>query len=89
MTEVTSVRLSDELTERLDRLAASLNRPRAWLIEQAILRYVEDEAAQLAAIEQALADYRAGTAKLVPHEEVMKRLDEKIRARQGDAAPLA
>jgi len=88
MTKVTSIRLSDEVANKLDRLATAVDRPRAWLIEQAITRYLDEEAWQVAAIEEALASYRSGTMKLVPHEEVMQRLDEKLKARLGDADPF-
>ena len=88
MTRVTSIRLSDEMAEKLDRLATSVDRPRAWLIERAIARDVEEEAWQGSAIEEAVASYRVGTMKLVPHEDVMRRLDDKIKARLGDADPL-
>ena len=87
MTRVTSVRLSEELVARLDQLAASIDRPRAWLIEQAIARYVEQEAWQVSAISDALAEYRAGSAITRPHDEVMDRLEARIRAH--DADPLA
>jgi predicted transcriptional regulator len=89
MTRVTSIRLNDDLAGRLDDLAASLDRPRSWLIEQAIARYVEEEAEQVAAISQALAGYREGRADLRRHDDVMARLDAKIRAAEGDANPLA
>ncbi len=89
MARVTSVRLSDELGEKLDRLAASLDRPRAWLIEQAIARYVEDEAWQVAAIGEALEAYRQGRAVLRPHDEVMARLEARLAKHPGDADPLA
>jgi predicted transcriptional regulator len=89
MAKVTSVRLSDELASQLDQLAASLDRPRAWLIEQAIVRYVEQEAWQVAAIAEALKQYRQGNATVVPHDEVMSRLEARIREQSGDASPLA
>lgn len=89
MVRVTSIRLSDELAGRLASLAASLDRPRAWLIEQAIARYVEEEAWQLAAIAEALDEYQRGGASLLPHDEVMGRLEAKIRARAEDADTLA
>jgi predicted transcriptional regulator len=90
MARVTSVRLDDDLAARLDQLAASLDRPRAWLIEQAITRYVEEESWQVAAVEEAFAEYQAGRARLSPHEEVMNQMDEKLRAGSvGNAGPLA
>ncbi len=89
MSRVTSIRLSDELATRLDQLAASLDRPRAWLIEQAIARYVEEEAWQMAAIAEALSAYRRGGAVLHPHDTVMERLAAKVRATTHDADSLA
>jgi predicted transcriptional regulator len=89
MARVTSIRLSDELATRLDQLAASLDRPRAWLIEQAIARYVEEEAWQVAAVTEALAEYRRGGAVLHSHDEVMERLAAKIRAKEPDTDTLA
>lgn len=88
MPRVTSIRLSDELAGRLDQLAAAVDRPRAWVIEQAIARYVEEEAWQVAAVTEALAEYRAGGATLHDHDAVMGRLEARIRA-AGDAGPLA
>lgn len=79
MTKVTSVRLDDEMANKLDRLATSLDRPRAWLIEQAIVSYVEEQSWQVAAISEALDDYRSGTATVTPHERVMDRLAAKLR----------
>jgi predicted transcriptional regulator len=89
VTRATSVRLPDELATRLDQLAASLDRPKAWVIEQAIARYVEQEAWQVQAIAEALTEYRQGKATLQPHDEVMGRLERSIRERTRDADPLA
>jgi predicted transcriptional regulator len=71
--------LDDEMANKLDRLAASLDRPRAWLIEQAIANYVEEQSWQVAAIGEALDDYRGGKAAVTPHEQVMERLAAKLR----------
>lgn len=84
-----SIRLSDELAGRLDELAVAVDRSSAWLIEQAIARYVEEEAWQVAAVTEVLAEYRAGGATLHDHDDVMQRLEARIRATAGDADPLA
>lgn len=39
MAKPTSIRLDDELTRKLDALAAATDRPKAWLVEQAVRRY--------------------------------------------------
>ena len=81
MAKITSVRLSDDLVAKLDQLASAMDRPRAWVIGQAITRYVQEEAWQVAAIREALDDYRAGKSALKSHQEVMERLEQKLRAR--------
>ena len=83
MTKVTSIRLEDELSNQLDRLAVALDRPKAWVIEQAIRRYVEEQAWQVQAIQEALDDVRSGQADVVPHEQVMQRREARIRAKLG------
>jgi predicted transcriptional regulator len=85
MARVTSVRISDELAAQLDQLAVSLHRPKAWIIAQAIARYVDEEAGQVQAISEALGEYRRGEAITSPHDEVMARLEATIRERTADA----
>lgn len=77
--KVTSVRLDDEMARELDHLAAALDRPRAWLIEQAIANYIEEQAWQVRAIGEALDGYRGGRASVAPHDQVMERLAAKLR----------
>jgi predicted transcriptional regulator len=79
ISKVTSVRLTDDAAEKLDRLAASPDRPKAWLIEQAIDSYLEEQSWQIAAIEETLAEYGSGTATPIPHEEVEARMEELLR----------
>lgn len=89
MSRVTSIRLSDDLIERLDKLAESLDRPRAWLIEQALSRYLDEQSWQVEAITDALAEYRGGRAKLRSQDAVMTTIETKLRVATGDADPLA
>lgn len=78
MAKVTTVRLNEELAEQLDALAASLDRPRSWVIEQAIARYLQEQAWQVQAIQEALDDLNSGQAELVPHKQVMQRLSAQL-----------
>lgn len=80
MAKPTSVRLDDELTRKLDTLAVAIDRPKAWLIEQAVRHYVEEQSWQIQAITEALAEYRSGASELVPHETVMQELEARIKA---------
>ena len=56
--------------------------PATIAIEQAIRHYVQDQAWQVQAIQEALDDYRSGHAELVPHEEVMARLEARIASQK-------
>jgi predicted transcriptional regulator len=77
-----SIRLPIETKEKLDALAQAVNRPRNYLIVEAIERYVEVEAWQVGQILAGLEEIHAG--KTVPHEEVMEDVLETIR-RQATA----
>jgi predicted transcriptional regulator len=76
MTRITSVRLEDDVADKLDALAKATDRPKGWLIEQAIKTYIEEQAWQSQAIREALEDYRSGKANLFPHEQVMLEMEE-------------
>jgi predicted transcriptional regulator len=64
-----SFRVPDETARRLDALAEATDRPRSWLLEQALESYLEVEAWQVEHIRQGLADVAAG--RTVPHEDVV------------------
>lgn len=81
MPKPTSVRLEDALSERLDKLAIAVNRPKTWLIEEAVRRYVEEQSWQVEAIQQELDAHRSGTGELVPHDQIMQQLEARIRAK--------
>ncbi len=51
---ITSIRLPDELRKKVDSLARATGRSKSFLMQEAIERYVEDEAWQLAHIEEGL-----------------------------------
>jgi predicted transcriptional regulator len=67
-----SVRMPEELMNRLDRLAKSLERSRSYLAAQAIEEYVSIQEWQVKAIQEGIEDARAG--RMVPHEVVVKEL---------------
>jgi predicted transcriptional regulator len=83
MPKPSSIRLSDELSERVDRLAAALERPRSWVIERAIAAYLDDQEWQVARIREALDDVRGGTAGLISQRHVMADLDAMIEQAVG------
>ncbi|MBW7835484.1 MAG: ribbon-helix-helix protein, CopG family [Sphingomonadales bacterium] len=61
-------RVPPEKAAALEKLAAATDRPKSWLLEQALDAYLETNAWQVAHIEQGLADLKAG--KAVPHDKV-------------------
>ena len=70
---VTSVRLEDELQERLERLAEREKRTRGWLINEAVRGYLEREELRAERYRQsleALAEVEGG-APLADGDEVL------------------
>lgn len=67
-TRVVTSHLPAELAEKLDGLAERLDRPRGWIVKEAISSYVALEEERHRMTLEALADVNAG--RLVPHAEV-------------------
>ncbi|WP_207792147.1 CopG family ribbon-helix-helix protein [Siccirubricoccus phaeus] len=63
-----SVRLQPALHEQVGALAAALDRPKSWVIEQAVKEYVELQAWQLAAIDEGIK--AADEGRVIAHEDV-------------------
>jgi predicted transcriptional regulator len=71
-----STRVSEQVRDEVDQLAQALDRDRGWVIEQAIRRYLEEEAQFIAAVQRGQADARAG--RVTEHDEFMAELDAMI-----------
>lgn len=69
-TNPVSIRLEPALEERLESVAASLDRPKSWVITQALEEFVAVQEWHLAAIQAAVREADAG--KGIPHEKVME-----------------
>jgi predicted transcriptional regulator len=63
-----SVRLQSELNDQVGAIAEALDRPKSWVIEQAIKDYVALEEWRQAAIAEGIAAADAG--RVVAHEDV-------------------
>ena len=63
-----SVRLAPELNKQVTDIAHALDRPKSWVIEQAIKDFVAVQAWHLAAIEEGVRDADAG--RVVSHDDV-------------------
>jgi predicted transcriptional regulator len=70
MTEAPSdtIRLTPELDKQVTKIAEAINRPKSWVIEQAIKDFVAVQEWHLAAIDEGIRDADAG--RVVPHEDV-------------------
>jgi predicted transcriptional regulator len=64
-----SVRLPEALSDQIGEIAAALDRPKSWVIEQALRDYVATQQWQLAAIDEGVQAADAG--RLVDHEDVL------------------
>ena len=67
---VTSVRIEDNVLERLDRLAGVLSRPRSWMISQAIQRYLDYEEWFVEAVQEGSQSVDAG--RTADHADVRR-----------------
>ena len=67
-----SLRLPDEVTQRLENLAALTGRSKTFYMVEAICEHIDD-LEDLYLAEQRMIDIRAGRTQTIPLEEVMKR----------------
>lgn len=74
MSQTVSIRLTEETLGKIDMMAKSADRSRAWLMSQAVTQYVEHEAWQLDAIKKSLEKFEAGDAIFAEHEDVAQWL---------------
>ena len=73
---MTSVRIPDDLMERLQKTAEQRRRSKSWLINDAVREYLEREeirTRRLAETRQALAEVKEG--QLIEGDEVLDWLD--------------
>jgi len=64
-----SVRLEARLRDQVTVIAAALDRPKSWVIEQAVRDFVAVQEWQLAAIDEGIKAADAG--RVVAHEDVV------------------
>lgn len=72
---VISARIDEETAALLDKVAASRQRSRAWLIANAVKRMAQEESEYLDFIQVGLDDIAAGRTR--PHDEVMDWLNDR------------
>lgn len=72
MQPVTTVRFEQDTLDQLDQLAQSLGRPRAWVIKDAVARYLEHETWFRQEVQKGLDAVAAG--EVVSHDEAKARI---------------
>lgn len=76
-TRVVTAHIPSELAEQIDQLAERLDRPKGWIVKQALMSWVELEAKRHQLTLEGLADVDAG--RLIDHtviETWAKNLDK-------------
>jgi predicted transcriptional regulator len=71
-----SLRVPDNLIEAYEKLAATLDRPRSWVMLRALRHYLEDEGAEIMEDTESLAELDRG--EIVSAEDVRRRVEEAI-----------
>src|ERR687887_2803982 len=82
-TSLVTIRVPVAMKERLDWMARVMNRPRNYVLVEALQRYLDQEEWQLKDILEALDE--AAQEEGIPHEEVMREawaIVERARAAQ-------
>lgn len=74
-----SLRLPDDVSQRLQQLASRTGRTKTYYMLEAIREHLDD-LEDLYLAEQRLVDYREGRSEAVPLAEVMKRYGLEDRA---------
>jgi predicted transcriptional regulator len=79
--KATSVRLDDETLARIGQMADAMDRPRAWLMAEAIKQYVAREEWFIREVEKGIK--AADEGRLIDHAEIRAKWEAK-RAAQMD-----
>ena len=79
-----TIRVSTDLKERLDKLAADTRRSRSFLAAEAVEAYVARELAIVNGINEGLADIRNG--RTVTHDDAMAELNAAIDAAERETS---
>jgi len=79
--KATSVRLDDDTLAGIAQIAEAMDRPKAWLMAQAIKQYVERETWFINEVAKGLA--AADEGRLIDHSELKAKWEAK-RANQLD-----
>jgi predicted transcriptional regulator len=72
-TKVLTAHLPRDMAEKIDQLADRLDRPRAWIVKQALADWIDQEEERERLTREALADVDAG--RVIDHQAVQSWAD--------------
>ena len=79
-----SIRVPADVVERLDKVAAILERPRSWVILRAIRQYLADEGQEVLDVQEGIEELERGEG--IPFDEVLAEMDEIIAKAEAKRA---
>jgi predicted transcriptional regulator len=87
MSDTTSLsfRVPKAKAEQVEQLAEALDRPKSWLLQQALDAYLDVQAWHIAHIEQGRREIREG--KSIPHEEIVRWVEGWTVGDDDEASP--
>ena len=77
-TDSLHIRVPQELREEIDRVAASLDRSRNYIVTEALEQYLEVQRWQVERIRERLTLAESGHAEFIAHEDVMREIEELL-----------
>ena len=80
-----SVRVPMDLLEKLDKIAAAIDRPRSWVCLRAFRQYLADEGAEILDVQEGIAQLDHGES--APFDEVVGELMEGITKAEAKRTP--
>jgi predicted transcriptional regulator len=87
MSETTSLsfRVPKAKAEQVEQLAEAMDRPKSWLLQQALDAYLDVQAWHIAHIEQGRREIREG--KGIPHEEIVRWVEGWAAGDDDETSP--
>lgn len=83
-TAALTLRVSQEIKDKLARLAAETDRTPSAVAQRALTAYLDYHLLMIDEVEKSREDFRQG--RTVPHEEAMVRIDAIMAKHRKDAA---
>ena len=75
-----TIRTNDEIAEKIGSLARAMDRPRNWVIEDALRQYLAEQAWQIEGIKQAQSSLAQNGG--IEFDTVIKKLRSRIKRKQ-------